>query len=229
MNESQASIAVVTIDGPSGSGKGTVSALVAQRLGWNLLDSGALYRLTAVAAQKHGIALNDEAALSQLAATLDVQFLPAERGVNVVLEGETLGGEFRTEEVGAMASKVAALQGVRNGLFQRQRNFAVSPGLVADGRDMGTVVFTDAPLKIYLTASTEERAKRRFEQLRRKGIDASVSRLLADIEARDKQDSERTVAPLKPADDAIVIDSTAMSIEAVLEAVLDNVALRQLV
>lgn len=229
MNESQASIAVVTIDGPSGSGKGTVSALVAQRLGWNLLDSGALYRLTAVAAQKHGIALNDEAALSQLAATLDVQFLPAERGVNVVLEGETLGGEFRTEEVGAMASKVAALQGVRNGLFQRQRNFAVSPGLVADGRDMGTVVFTDAPLKIYLTASAEERAKRRFEQLRRKGIDASVSRLLADIEARDKQDSERTVAPLKPADDAIVIDSTAMSIEAVLEAVLDNVALRQLV
>lgn len=229
MNESQASIAVVTIDGPSGSGKGTVSALVAQRLGWNLLDSGALYRLTAVAAQKHGIALNDEAALSQLAATLDVQFLPAEQGVNVVLEGETLGGEFRTEKVGAMASKVAALQGVRNGLFQRQRNFAVSPGLVADGRDMGTVVFTDAPLKIYLTASAEERAKRRFEQLRRKGIDASVSRLLADIEARDKQDSERTVAPLKPADDAIVIDSTAMSIEAVLEAVLDNVALRQLV
>lgn len=229
MNESQASIAVVTIDGPSGSGKGTVSALVAQRLGWNLLDSGALYRLTAVAAQKHGIALDDEAALSQLAATLDVQFLPAEQGVHVVLEGETLGGEFRTEEVGAMASKVAALQGVRNGLFQRQRNFAVSPGLVADGRDMGTVVFTDAPLKIYLTASAEERAKRRFEQLRRKGIDASVSRLLADIEARDKQDSERTVAPLKPADDAIVIDSTAMSIEAVLEAVLDNVALRQLV
>ncbi|WP_067585536.1 (d)CMP kinase [Endozoicomonas ascidiicola] len=229
MSESQTSVAVVTIDGPSGSGKGTIAALLARELGWGLLDSGALYRLTALAALNHGVDFSDESSLEVLAGHLDVQFLPSERdGLVIVLEGEQVGASLRTEDVGAMASKVAALPGVRRALLQRQRDFAEAPGLVADGRDMGTVVFPDAVLKVFLTASAEERAKRRLEQLQQKGIDASFDRLLDDITARDERDSQRTVAPLKPADDAIVLDSTRMSIHEVFNEVLKQMRLKGL-
>ena len=222
MSDSQTAVTVVTIDGPSGSGKGTIASLLARELNWGLLDSGALYRLTALAAMNHGVDFADEASLEVLAGHLDVQFQPAPDGdgLTIVLEGEQVGASLRTEEVGAMASKVAKLPGVRNALLQRQKDFAEPPGLVADGRDMGTVVFPQAPVKIFLTASAEERAKRRFQQLQQKGIDANFDRLLADIIARDEQDSNRAVAPLKPADDALVLDSTRMSIGEVFNAIL---------
>lgn len=223
-------VTVVTIDGPSGSGKGTIAALLARELNWGLLDSGALYRLTALAAMNHDVDFSDEASLEVLAGHLDVQFLPAEdgNGLIIILEGEQVGANLRTEEVGAMASKVAALPAVRQALLQRQRDFAQQPGLIADGRDMGTVVFPDAPLKIYLTASAEERARRRYQQLQEKGIDANFDRLLAGIEARDERDSNRAVAPLKPADDAIVLDSTRMNIQEVFNKVLAEMCARGL-
>ncbi|OED40342.1 cytidylate kinase [Endozoicomonas sp. (ex Bugula neritina AB1)] len=220
MSDSQKTITVVTIDGPSGSGKGTVAALLARELNWNLLDSGALYRLTALAAMNHGVDFADETSLEVLAGHLDVQFLPAPDGLTIILEGEQVGASLRTEEVGAMASKVAKLSGVRNALLQRQRDFAEAPGLIADGRDMGTVVFSESPVKIFLTASADERAKRRFQQLQQKGIGANFDRLLADIIARDEQDSNRAIAPLKPADDAVILDSTRMSIQEVFNKVL---------
>ena len=223
-------VTVITIDGPSGSGKGTIAALLARELNWGLLDSGALYRLTALAAMNHGVDFADEASLEVLAGHLDVQFLPAAdgTGLTIILEGEKVGANLRTEEVGAMASKVAALPGVRKALLQRQRDFAEKPGLIADGRDMGTVVFPEAPLKVFLTASAEERAKRRFQQLQEKGIDANFDRLLTDIKARDERDSNRAVAPLKPADDAVVLDSTRMSIQEVFNKVLAEMQSRGL-
>lgn len=223
-------VTVVTIDGPSGSGKGTIAALLARELNWGLLDSGALYRLTALAAMNHGVDFADETSLEVLAGHLDVQFLPAAdgAGLTIILEGEQVGANLRTEEVGAMASKVAALPGVRNALLQRQRDFAEKPGLIADGRDMGTVVFPQAPLKVFLTASAEERAKRRFQQLQEKGIDANFDRLLTDIKARDERDSNRAVAPLKPAEDAVVLDSTRMSIQEVFNKVLAEMQSRGL-
>ena len=228
MSESVTAVHVVTIDGPSGSGKGTIAALLARELGWAFLDSGALYRLTALAALNQGVDFADTAALAVVATTLDVQFLPAEDGLVILLAGERVGDSLRTEEVGAMASRVAALPAVRAALLQRQRDFARHPGLVADGRDMGTVVFPDATVKVFLTASAEERAKRRFEQLHSKGINASFDRLLADIQARDERDSQRTVAPLKPADDAIILDSTQMSIQEVFAAVMVQMRLKGL-
>ncbi len=230
MSDSGVTVTVVTIDGPSGSGKGTIAALLAKELSWGLLDSGALYRLTALAAMNHGVDFSDEASLEVLAGHLDVQFHPGEEGEGhkVVLEGEEVGASLRTEEVGAMASRVAMLPGVRSALLQRQRGFAEKPGLIADGRDMGTVVFPEAPLKIFLTASADERAKRRFEQLQQKGIDASLGRLLSDIQARDERDSNRAVAPLKPADDAVALDSTRMSIQEVFNRVLSEMRLRGL-
>ena len=228
MSESVTAVHVVTIDGPSGSGKGTIAALLARELGWAFLDSGALYRLTALAALNQGVDFADTAALAVVATTLDVQFLPAEDGLVILLAGERVGNSLRTEEVGAMASRVAALPAVRAALLQRQRDFARHPGLVADGRDMGTVVFPDATVKVFLTASAEERAKRRFEQLHRKGINASFDRLLADIQARDERDSQRTVAPLKPADDAIILDSTQMTIQEVFAAVMVQMRLKGL-
>ena len=223
-------VTVVTIDGPSGSGKGTIAALLARELNWGLLDSGALYRLTALAAMNHGVDFADETSLEVLAGHLDVQFLPAAdgAGLTIILEGEQVGANLRTEEVGAMASKVAALPGVRKALLQRQRDFAEKPGLIADGRDMGTVVFPQAPLKVFLTASAEERAKRRLQQLQEKGIDANFDRLLTDIKARDERDSNRAVAPLKPADDAVVLDSTRMSIQEVFNKVLAEMQARGL-
>ncbi|WP_312514549.1 (d)CMP kinase [Stutzerimonas nitrititolerans] len=223
-------IPVVTIDGPSGSGKGTVAALLAAKLGWKFLDSGALYRLLAFAARNHGVDLTNEEALKVLAAHLDVQFDTAGsgQGMRIVLEGEDVTEAIRNEVVGAGASQVAALPAVREALLQRQKAFREAPGLVADGRDMGTVVFPDATLKIFLTASAEERARRRYLQLKAKGDDVNLASLLDEIRARDERDTQRTVAPLKPADDAIQLDSTALSIEQVLGQILSEVAKRDL-
>ena len=221
---------VITIDGPSGSGKGTVAGILAKRLGWNLLDSGALYRLLAFAAGNHGVALDNEALLEKLAAHLDVQFIGATDGkpARIILEGDEVTHAIRSEAVAAGASKVAALPAVRDALLQRQRAFQELPGLVADGRDMGTVVFPDAPLKVFLTASAEERARRRYLQLKAKGDDVSLTGLLDEIRARDERDTQRAIAPLKPAADAIQLDSTELSIEQVLERIMSEIALRDI-
>jgi len=215
-------IPVIAIDGPSGSGKGTIARRVADTLGWHLLDSGALYRLVALAAQQNGVALDDVGALSQLAARLDVRFGSDGRGEEQIwLAGEDVTALIRTEEGGAGASAVAALKPVRSALLGLQRDFRSAPGLVADGRDMGTHVFTDAGLKVFLTASPQERAVRRHKQLKDKGIDVSLAAVSTDIEERDRRDSERSVAPLRPAEDARILDSSGKSIEDVTETVLD--------
>ncbi|MCJ8339612.1 MAG: (d)CMP kinase [Pseudomonadales bacterium] len=223
-NNNDSIIPVITVDGPSGSGKGTICKLLAALLGWNLLDSGALYRLTALAAKHHGVALDDEDALQVLAAHLDVQFLvqEGEDEIQVILEGESVTQELRLEETGATASVVAAIPAVRDALLNRQREFAQAPGLIADGRDMGTVVFPGAQLKVYLDASVEERANRRYKQLINKGLDASLDVILIDLKKRDERDMQRAVAPLKPADQALVLDSTSLSIAQVLETVLEE-------
>ncbi|WP_311064000.1 (d)CMP kinase [Halomonas sp. DWK9] len=221
-----AKVPVLTIDGPGGAGKGTISSLVAERLGWHLLDSGALYRLTAQAAVKYDVALDDEPALAAIAAQLDVAFPVEEGQPRTFLEGEDVGQTIRTEHAGERASQVAALPLVRAALLQRQRDFCQMPGLVADGRDMGTVVFPDAPLKIFLTASAEERARRRYLQLQEAGVDASLSSLLKEIQARDARDTQRSVAPLKPADDAITLDTTRLSIPEVVDQLTELLAQR---
>ncbi len=223
-------VPVITIDGPSGSGKGTVAALLAGKLGWNFLDSGALYRLLAFAARNHGVDLTNEEALKVLAEHLDVQFGAARdgHGMIIILEGEEVTEAIRNESVGAGASQVAALPVVRTALLQRQKAFREAPGLVADGRDMGTVVFPDAPLKIFLTASAEERARRRYLQLKARGDDVNLASLLEEIRERDERDTQRAVAPLKPAEDAIQLDSTTLSIEEVLQRILSEVADRDL-
>ena len=210
---------VITVDGPGGSGKGTVTQMLARKLGWHLLDSGALYRLTALAAVRQGVALNDEEGLVKVAAGLDVAFEPTPEGepVRVILAGQDVTADIRTESAGDNASKVAVMQSVRDALLQRQRDFRQAPGLVADGRDMGTVVFPDAPVKIFLTASAEERARRRYSQLKGAGVDVNIDALLEEIRVRDERDINRSAAPLKPADDAQVIDSTGLSIEEVLD------------
>jgi cytidylate kinase len=212
---------VITVDGPSGAGKGTLCQMLAAKLNWALLDSGALYRVTALAAKQHAVAMDNEAGLEAIAAHLDVQFkVSAEQaGVQVILESQNVTSDLRTEETGAIASQVAAVNVVRDALLERQRAFQQSSGLIADGRDMGTVVFPNAELKVYLTASAEERGERRYKQLLESGNNASLARIIEDIKARDDRDMNRTVAPLKPAEDAIIIDSTSMSIDAVFEQV----------
>ncbi|GAA77330.1 MULTISPECIES: (d)CMP kinase [unclassified Pseudoalteromonas] len=213
---------VITVDGPSGSGKGTVCRLLADKLGWDVLDSGAIYRVLSLAALHHQIALDNEEALVPLAANLDVQFLVDSQtnAGKVILEGEDVTTTIRNEEVGAAASKVAALPRVREALLRRQRAFRTENGLIADGRDMGTVVFPDAPLKIYLTASAQERARRRFVELNERGLDVTLGGLLEDIQARDDRDMNRAVAPLVPAEDAIELDTSELNAQQVFDKVI---------
>lgn len=211
------SIPVITIDGPTASGKGTIAQRVAQVLGWTVLDSGALYRLTAKAALKHGIAADDARALARAAQSLDVRF----EGDSIFLEGEDVTDAIRQEQVGNLASSIAGYPELRQALLARQRDFRVAPGLVADGRDMGTVVFTDAPLKVFLIAAAEVRAERRYKQLIAKGISANMDDLLRDLQARDARDMQRAAAPLAPAQDAQVLDASYLTIEQTVQAVLD--------
>ena len=211
------SIPVITIDGPTASGKGTIASLVAQRLGWHTLDSGALYRLTALSCLRRGVDVQDQAQVQQAAQNLNVRFDYPQ----IYMDGEDVTDAIRQEEVGNLASRVAALPLVREALLQRQRDFRVAPGLVGDGRDMGTVVFPDAPLKIFLLADAQVRAQRRCKQLSEKGISANLTSLLADLRARDERDRSRTHAPLVPAQGAHIVDSSQLSIQEVVNKVLD--------
>ena len=219
---------VICIDGPSGAGKGTLSQRLATDLGWHLLDSGALYRVVGFAGRLAAVSLEDSDAVAGIARSLDVDFRPTDGGVSVWLSGEDVTAHLRTEEGGRDASTVAALPAVREALLLRQQELARPPGLIADGRDMGTVVFPRAPLKIFLTASAEARAERRFHQLQGMGESVSLARLLTDIQQRDARDQSRTVSPLVPAEDAIIIDSTALSADEVLQAARDLAAARDL-
>jgi cytidylate kinase len=214
-------VPVIAVDGPSGSGKGTVSRLLADRLGWHLLDSGALYRLVALAGAARSLAADDEPGHATLAAALDARFdVGPAGGERVLLGGREVTRELRAESTGNMASLVASMPAVRAALLDRQRAFAEPPGLVADGRDMGTVVFPAAGLKVFLTASAEERARRRYNQLKEKGLAANLAGLSQEIQERDRRDSARSVAPLRPATDAVAIDSTGMPVEQVVDRIL---------
>ena len=221
MTQESSDFPVIAIDGPSGSGKGTIARRVASSLGWHLLDSGALYRLVALAAQQQGMLGAEPQVLADIAGQLSIRFAMDEAGEEQVwLDGHEVSGELRTEDCGLIASKVAAIPAVREALLELQKAFRKRPGLVADGRDMGTTVFPDASLKIFLTASAEERAKRRHKQLNDKGIDVSLAALSRDIEDRDRRDSERSVAPLRPAKDARLLDSSKLSIDEVTQTIL---------
>lgn len=222
MSTNHASVPVITIDGPSGSGKGTVGQILAQRLGWHFLDSGAMYRIAGHAAARAGVDLHDEAGVARVARDMDIRFVPEVVGepVRVILNGVDVGAEIRTEGGGRAASIVAALPEVRAALLEKQRAFCRPPGLVADGRDMGTTVFPEAILKIYLVASAEIRAERRHKQLIEKGFDANLPRLLDEIRERDRRDAERVASPLKPAADACILDSSPLSISEVVDQIL---------
>ncbi len=222
---SQARAPVLTIDGPSGAGKGAVSSRVARALGWNVLDSGAVYRSVALAALQQGLSARDEAGLVELCRDLPLAFEAGEQGIEVILDGRPLGDALRAEQVSVMSSQVAAIPAVREALLDLQRSFQAEPGLVADGRDMGTVVFPDAEVKIFLDASVTERARRRYQQLKQKGQlkdqgeDVTFDRLFRDLEERDRRDRERAVSPTIPADDAVVVDSTRMTLDEVVNRV----------
>jgi cytidylate kinase len=215
-------IPVLTIDGPSGSGKGTISRLVAEHLGWHLLDSGAIYRAVGYAAGMAGIDLTDAEAVTRMAETAKIVFRAAKDGgeTRVIVNGHDATDELRTETAGAAASAIAAYPSLRTALFDKQRGFRKAPGLVADGRDMGTVIFPDAPYKVFLTASADERARRRYKQLKDKGLNVTLAALLREIQARDERDATRAVAPLRPADDALTIDTTGIPVAGVVAAVL---------
>ncbi len=215
---------MITVDGPSGSGKGTLASLLADRLGWHLLDSGALYRIVGAEAVSRGLVLDDEPAIASMAAGLDIRF----EGERVLVDGADLTRTIRTEAVSSAASEVAALEGVRRAILDLQRAMRRAPGLVADGRDMGTVVFPEAELKVYLEASPEVRAERRYNQLKNKGLSVNLRALLASIRERDERDMRRAVSPLRPAQDAILVDSTELTIEEVLDRVLTEAKTRGL-
>lgn len=220
---------VITLDGPGGVGKGTVSGWLAQHCKWHYLDSGALYRLAALAAMNHGVDFTNESALAVIAEHLDICFRNEGGSVTILLEGDDVTRQIRTEEVGSNASRVAAFGRVRDALLKRQRAFRTEPGLVADGRDMGTVVFPDAPLKVFLTATAEERAHRRYRQLQKAGTVVQFEKVLEDIIERDERDQNRAASPLKPADDAVIVDTTDLSAQQVYEHVLGLVADRGVV
>lgn len=211
---------VITVDGPSGAGKGTLCHALAEKLNFDFLDSGALYRILALAAVKQNLSLNDEAKLAELGRNLDVKFVPENGEIQVILNNENVGNQIRTAEAGQNASKVAVYPKVRAALLQRQRDFSSERGLIADGRDMGTIVFPDAKIKFFLDASAEERAKRRVKQLQEKGFNANFDEILAEIKERDDRDRNRPVAPLIPADDALILDSTHLSIDEVIQQAL---------
>ena len=215
---------VITVDGPSGAGKGTLCHALADKLGFDFLDSGAIYRILALAAVKHGIDFENELALAELGRNLNVKFVPENNEIQVILDGENVGDKIRTAEAGQNASKIAVYPQVREALLQRQRDFRSSKGLIADGRDMGTVVFPDAEIKFFLDASAEERTKRRVKQLQEKGFNANFDEILAEIKERDFRDRNRPVAPLVPAKDAMILDSTHLSIEEVIQQALDYIA-----
>ena len=217
---------IITVDGPSGAGKGTLCYALAEKLGFALLDSGAIYRVTALAALKRNADLTNETALADLARHLDIQFVPKNGEVNVLLGGMDVSHLIRTQEVADAASKVAVFPQVRAALLQLQQDFAKNDGLIADGRDMGTVVFPDAQVKLFLDASAEERAKRRYNQLQNKGINGNFAQILAEIKERDLRDRNRAVAPLKPADDAFLLDSTTLSIDEVICQALNYIQQR---
>ncbi|TVQ27888.1 MAG: (d)CMP kinase [Wenzhouxiangella sp.] len=217
---------VLTIDGPSGAGKGAVSAGVARRLGWFALDSGAVYRAVAASALDQGVSADDEDSLADLCQDLALSFEAADTGIAVFLDGQPVDDRLRQEEVSVMSSKIALLPAVRAALLDLQRSFRRQPGLVADGRDMGTVVFPDAPIKVFLDASVKERANRRYKQLKEKGKDVNFLRLFRDLEARDRRDRERPVSPTVPAADAVVLDSTTMTLDEVIDKVLSIVRQR---
>ncbi len=221
---------VICLDGPSGVGKGTICLAVAEHLGWHILDSGSLYRITALQASRQfpdaDLSTVDESQLADIAKNLSVSYGQDNNELVILLDGEDITQQIRNEEIGAKASQIAAVTAVREALLERQRAFLQAPGLVADGRDMGTVVFPHAELKIYLTASAEERAKRRYKQLKDKGIDVNLSTLVEDLRIRDERDMNRQTAPLKPASDAIIIDTTTLSIEQVTEEVINWVGQR---
>lgn len=219
-------VQIITIDGPSGSGKGTLAAKLAAHYQYHLLDSGALYRLLGLSLHKHDLLEKLDSQLDeciQYARQLDIKFETSEAGILVFLDGEDVSQTIRTERVGEYASKVAAIPELRQALFERQRAFAQNPGLVADGRDMATAIFPEANAKIYLTASAESRAERRVKQLQGMGLDAKINDILANIQARDKRDMEREVAPLKPAKDAYIIDSSELTIDQVFKLMVDYV------
>ncbi len=226
MVENNSEVPVVAIDGPSGAGKGAVSARVARELGWHLLDSGAVYRAVALAALAADVNPEDQAGLVGLCDRLPLSFRPGDDGIEVYLDQQPVGSRLRSEQVSAMASRVAALPAVRKALLELQRSFRQSPGLVADGRDMGTVVFPDATAKVFLHASVEERANRRYKQLKGKGENVTFSRLFQDLEARDRRDRERAVSPTIAAADAKVIDSTDLGLDQVVAQVLSVVEYR---
>lgn len=215
---------VITLDGPSGTGKGTIGMLLAERLGWHYLDSGALYRGLAWWLLEHKIAADDKPSIIEALPTILVEIEKADDGIGnrISANGTDITGSIRTEEVSIMASKISALPEVRTRLLELQQNMRKRPGLIADGRDMGTVVFPDAPYKFFLDASSSERAKRRFNQLKEQGIDDSLRNIRTELEKRDQRDEERAVSPLRPASDAVIIDTTDVSIDGVLEKVLQT-------